>query len=261
MKNKKNNVSKKFLCSFLVFLAMASGTVHAQQQGPQQDSRWFRITLAAFATSKAITRGAVFYPYATGFAGPAFTFFNQLNVRGPNISWNHGTRQDKSSWELGVRLINDGAPFVEFNSKFDEDTDYRASRRDSFETYFRYNYRFGFRNLFGVGIEAAKDLNTHEGHYVNLSFRLPLYKFLSMTLSSGFGSAEHNRFIYGEGSKSGLGHQDINVTYVIPGMPWGGMTFFSLTQSYVIQSSNRTASLIRNNYDQLVGTVRVLYFF
>jgi hypothetical protein len=244
----------------VVFLFLLFTCVGATAQS--NDSRWFRLTLGFFVNSQQIHRGAVFYPAPTTFAGPAFTFFNQINVRGPDISWSRSKRSDKFQYQIGLRFINDGAPFLGFSSSFDEDTDYRASRKDSLEAYLGVRYRFGFKDLFEWGVELSKDLNSHEGNYALLSLKLPaLIKFLSLTIRSGVGSLEHNRYVYGTNAVSGLAHQDLELSYVIPQLPWSGIIIFSLSQSWVMQKENINANLIRGHHDQLVASTRWLWFF
>lgn len=251
----------KFLLALILCQSLMAQADNKKPTQPPKDDRWVRINLASFISSKSINRGAVFYPYITGFVGPGFVFFDKVNVRGPNIFWSEGTRQDKTQWNAGIRLINDGAPFIDFSSTFDEDTDYRASRSDSFEAYANYTYRFGFNNLFRLEFEVAKDVNTHEGVYLRTSFTVPVYKFTNIRFTNGLGSSEHNEFFYGVGSTSGLGHQDVEITYVLPSFPKGGMTFLSLSNSWVLQKENRAASLVRENDSHMAINVRSLYFF
>ncbi|MBP9674444.1 MAG: hypothetical protein KBD63_05050 [Bacteriovoracaceae bacterium] len=247
----------KLFLLFLLQIIFFSSDCWSQEK---KDHKWFRIDLAGLATSQRVFRGAVFYPYPTAFVGPSITLFEHLSIRGPNIAWTQGSRFDSHQWELGIRFITDGAPFIEFSNKFNEDTDYRASRSDAFEVYSRYNYRFGFRKLFEVGFELAKETHRHKGVYMDLNFKVPVYKYLSLNFTTGLGTKNHNRYIYGFNGKSGLTHEEITLTYALPKLPWSGLIILDASQNWVIQKTNREANLVRGNADQFIVGLKLFWF-
>lgn len=233
---------------------MSSAFLYANEK--PSNEKWLKVDLMAFLSSQQVFRGAVFYPYASMGIGPGFTFFKQFALRGPNLAWFKGTRESSSQYELGMRLISDGDPMLKFSSKFDEDTDFRAARSDSFEFYYKYNYRFGFKNLFEIGAFFTKEVHRHKGVYTGLHFKVPVYKYTSLTFKTGVGSSFHNKYIYGPEAKSGLADQAITLRYVLPKLPWQGVIIFEAAGSWVIQSENRAADFIRNEGNQLIASTR-----
>ncbi len=224
------------------------------------ESGWFRVSIGAFVNSKQIFRGAEFFPNPSIFAGPAFTFFDQLQLRGPNLVWSPTSRRDKHHFELGLRYLDDGEPPLAFGSEFDEETDYRAKRSDAIETNFRYQFRFGFRNAFGVGFFYAKELNRHHGDYGEFNFRVPLYKFLSLNTIIGHGDLYHNQYVYGPTAVSGITHTQADINYMVRDFSWCDIAFLGISNSWVQQKENRNAFFIRGGHNQTVFSVRFLWF-
>ena len=219
---------------------------------------WFEISAAAFVNSQKIFRGAVFYPHITGFVGPSFKLFDRLNIRGPNLSFEIKDRKEKYQIELGNRLIIDGPGLISFN----KDEGYWSSRGDAFELYIKAKYSFGMRNSFKLELVIAKEVNRHKGEYASLSFRAPLYRFLSITSKTGFGGKFQNQFLYGKEATSGLGHQDILIDYVIPNLSWWkGVIILSVGHHWVLQSENINANLVRNDDKNFTGTTRWIWKF
>ena len=91
---------------------------------------------------------------------------------------------------------------------------------------------------------------------------MPLYKFLSLTATTGVGSSKQNKFVYGRGAKSGLGHQDLDLVYFIPNLSWWkGVIFLSAKSSWVLQRSNKMAFLVKNDAQNTIVTTRWIWKF
>ena len=170
-------------------------------------------------------------------------------------------RNASHQFSIGGRYIMDGAPLLRLENKFDESSDYRASRPGSFEFSIGYRFRFGFRNLFVVGVQINKDVAYHYGRYFAFSLSLPLYKFLSLKSVTGVGSLEHNRYLYGAAAKSGLAHEGLTLQYVIPKLPWQGIIMFEFGRHWVLQKANQQADLVRGNHQQSLAATRWIWSF
>lgn len=223
------------------------------------NEKWVSVSLGAFSNTKRVFRGAEYYPDMTLFAGPAFTFFDQFQLRGPSLSWSPHSRRAKQQFTLGLNYLNDGAPPLEIFGDFDEKTDYRASRSDAWEFSARYKYNFGFRDLFGIDLFVAKELNRHYGEYFEFSFIAPVYKFVSLRLLAGYGSREHNEYLYGITAKKGATHHQVNLNYMIRQLSWCDLMFLEGSSSWIQQRENRNAPLVRGHHNQNVFSVRTIW--
>ncbi|MCY4645149.1 MAG: hypothetical protein OXB88_11080 [Bacteriovoracales bacterium] len=209
---------------------------------------WLDVRLALLANSQRVFRGTVFYPHPSLFAGPFITLFDRFSIRGPHLSWIRATEDGKHEFSLGGYPVIDGAPLIRLENDFDEEKDFRASRSDAFELSFHYTYNFGPRRRFNMEWFAAKEVHRHRGIYAGFSFKAPLYRHLSLSLSTAMGSKAHNRYIYGDRGRSGLAHQDLSLRYLIPNAPWGSLISLGAVHSRVLQEDNKTAELVRGNH-------------
>ncbi len=224
------------------------------------ESKWVKVTLAAFVNTKRVFRGAEFFPHPFVFAGPAFTFFDDFQLRGPSLVWSPHDRKDKHQFQASINYLNDGEPPLTFGSDFDEETDYRAKRSDSIEGTLQYQYSFGFRNSYFLRFFYAKELNRHFGNYGELSFRMPVYKFLSLTSLVGYGDIKHNQYVYGPTAVSGLTHTQADLNYMIRDFTWCDLAFLNLSSSWVSQKENRNGFFVRGRHNQTALSVRTLWF-
>ncbi len=209
--------------------------------------------MAVFSASQQVLRGAVFFPQWSFMFGPSLSFLDrQITIRGPRISWQKTWPElENLSTEVGLRYLRDGNPPFTLGSDFDEETDYRASRSDSLESFLNLHFRFGFRELFAVSLNIVPELHRHRGFFYQLGFTAPLYRFISLETRIGTATASHNEYIYGEGASSGFTHQDLNLSYFYPKL-LGARFLLQLQQSWILQTANRQADRVRGNGDQIV---------
>lgn len=202
----------------------------------------FGMSLGAFINSNSVFRGAQTWPKPSMMAGPSFTIFEKLSLKGPHLEYSFLDKDSSFELRSGVKLLSDGEPLISLGG---HEEDYRNQRSSSFEfqTSFSYKYRG-----FSAGLMLAKDLDETKALYSELKLGVPAYiKFLSASYLLGMGEKGANQYSYGPTAVSGIGWHQFSLKYLMIKMPWKGVLIHSLSYSKVLQSKNKTADFVRSN--------------
>ncbi len=207
----------------------------------------FGMSLGGFFSSQSVFRGAQTWPKPSMMAGPSFTFFEKVSLKGPSLTYSFLDKKSPFSIEAGVHLLSDGKPLISLGS---HDEDYRNQRSSTFE--FQTKFSFKFRG-FSAGLMLAKDLDETKALYSELNFGIPAYiKFLSLEYLIGIGEKGANQYSYGPSAVSGVGWQQFSLSYLMINLPWDGVIINSASYSKVLQDENKTADYIRSNEGNFV---------
>ncbi|MBK24846.1 MAG: hypothetical protein CME70_12680 [Halobacteriovorax sp.] len=212
------------------------------------------MSLGAFVNSSSVLRGAQTWSKPSFMAGPSFTLFNKVSVRGPSLQYSHFNRESPFELGAGVSLIDDDEPLLALSG---QDEDYRNQRESTWELQLNFKYKFGFFNKFFIGAMVGKDIDETKGLYSELQLGVPgLLKYTSFEYKISFAESAVNRYYYGPRAISGRGWQEISFKYVmLPSagiVPWNGVVINTLAYSKVLQNQNKSADYIRLRDTNLV---------
>ncbi len=217
----------------------------------------FSMSLGGFINSSSVLRGAQTWSKPSLMAGPSFTFFNKVAVRGPSVQYSLFNRESPFELGFGVSLIDDDEPLLTLGG---QDEDYRNQRDSTWELQLSFKYKFGFFNKFFVGGMIGKDIDETKGLYSEVQLGAPgLIKYTSFEYKISFAESAVNRYYYGPEGVSGRGWQEISFKYVMPFVPWEGIVINKLAYSKVLQEQNKSADYIRQRDTNLVLSSMIIW--
>jgi hypothetical protein len=77
-----------------------------------------------------------------------------------------------------------------------------------------------------------------------------MFRLLSIGFEKAYGDLSHNKYMYGVGAKSGEAHSAYSVGILIPTFSLGFMTIINYSKSFIDQSENYKADLVRGEKNQ-----------
>jgi hypothetical protein len=231
--------------SFLLILCLIPNLAMAKK---------FAMGLGGFFNSKSLFRGAETWPKPSIMAGPSFTFYERVSVKGPSVDYSFLEGKSPFSLAMGIRLHSDGEPLISLGS---HEEDYRNQRSSTFE--FQTSFSYKFRGFSG-GVMLAKDLDETKSLYSELKVGAPAYiKFLSLEYLIGIGEKGANQYSYGPTAVSGAGWQKFSLNYLMLNLPWDGVIINSASYSKVLQGKNKTADFVRSNDGNFVFSTIIVW--
>jgi hypothetical protein len=218
------------------------------------------ISLALMGQTQRNYRGAQTWPVPTVMAGPSFTFYRKLSLRGPRLNYNFSSHKRSAPWKLnlGIGAIGDGKPLFSLES---HNEDFRNQRSSSFEMYLRGSYKFGFLKLFQVGGKIVQDIREHYGNYQEVFVGAPTIKYTKIFAGLDRASTKSNQYAYGPEAVSGIGHMYLKLQLVIPPhlLPWKGIIMTSAKSSWITSSENKNADYVRGRDETHVLSTRMIW--
>lgn len=233
--------------SFLVSIFFSNGI----------QAETIHMSVMAAAQGQSVYRGAPIWPKASALAGPSFTFFEKLVVRGPNIDFLfYNPRESSLEIELGIHYFDDNKPLFSFGK---HSGDHRNQRKNSLESTFKFRYKFGYKKKFYIGSLLASDHIAYKGFYGEIHGGLPLLPFTSLNVKFSLADRSANQYFYGPESIGGYGHSSLGITFVIPFVPWDGVIINSFEKSWVLRGINQNADYVRGQGIQNVLSTRWIF--
>ena len=214
-----------------------------------------QITLAAFASSKQVYRGALIWDTPSLMAGPSFTFFNKVRLGGGRGGLSiFNTFAEYHTFSLSASYFDDNEPLLPFE---DKPLDFKNQRRATFGS--TLTYRFSYQRAFNVVLAHSKDLKRHHGHYTNINISGSLIPLVTFGSALGIGDRDNNAYVYGPESAGGIGHHDVFVSVMLPFLPGGGRMIINNNYSKITKSANYNADYIRGNKSNFVMSMVCLW--
>lgn len=223
----------KFVRLFaILILILCSPFTYGQRPTPNK-GEW-KFSFLTFFQSQTIHRGALIWSEPSIFPIFGVEYSDWFRIRGgPQIYQTYGNLEIG----IGPRFFSDNEPLIPLSSK---NEDFRNSRKTSIEINPSLSLKLPYKVQ--ASIEYAKGVKAHFGNYGKTSMLVPLipgFPFLKIGFSLGFGDKKHNRYLFGEGAKSGRVHDDFVLSGFFPFLPWNGVLITSFTRSWISQRKNR----------------------
>lgn len=200
-----------------------------------------KFSIGIFYQAKDVYRGALIWREPFTMAGPTVRLYQKFVLRGPSLTYEVFGRKDQHMLNISVAFSDDNDPWIKLK---DSEISFRNKRDGALESRVAYRYKFGYRNKFYLGGLVARDYIAYKNMYYELQAGTPLIPFFSTNLALSRAPIKTNEYIYGDGARDGWGHYRIEISNVIPFVPWPGIIINRFTHSKIISSENRTASYI-----------------
>jgi hypothetical protein len=221
-----------------------------------QASENVKFGFMGFYQSKSVYRGATTWPEPGMLVGVSVRFYQKFVWRGPSLTYETFNREDNHQLNFRVNFSDDNRPWIRLKSA---EKSFRSQRDGALESSVSYRYKFGFKNLFFLGMFAGNEYIAYKSYYYELLAGVPLIPFFKLTVAAGRGSRATNQYIFGPEAVSGWGHYRYTVTAVIPFVPWDGIIINTFTRSKIISGANRHADYIRGESENSVFSTRVIW--
>ncbi len=216
------------------------------------------LTLFAGYANQLAYKGAPTWTGPSLIVGPFLAFFdNRLKLMGPGLAWSFFDREDAHQFEIGAGY-SDGSnkPMIRLNDTVES---FRNKRRSTINTNFKYAYRFGERNRFGLGIDIDREIHRFQGISTNLSFTAPIIPLFSFKYNITIADKLSNQYAYGPEASGGVGYHSYTISNFIPFVPWTGRIINTLTYSVITQGSARHGDLVRGDYKNWIFITRWMW--
>ena len=236
----------KIILSLIMFISTAYGSEN------------FSLSAMTSFQSQKIYRGAQIWEWPGMTVGVSAVIFKRLEIRGPLIDFHFFERSNNIELDVGLRFFTDSEPMIPLEKGF---LNHRNKRGDALDLLVHYKYKFGWRNLFAIGVDINKELIEHEGSYYRPFIEFPILPYTKLSIAAGYGSIEANKFVYGPSAISGLGHLDITLSNVLVQLPWDGIIITQFGVSYVKGQENINADYIRGNDQNNFVSTRIIWKF
>lgn len=209
-----------------------------------------------FAQSKQLFRGAVTWPVPTMLAGVSIILFEKLHIRGPSIAYKFYDRENPFQLEIGSRYFTDDKPMIDFSN---HKMDFRNTRGDSLNIYASTKYKFGFRNLFYVGLNVVRDLTRYQGIHSVLKLGAPVLPFTTLKLEYSLSEKSSNQYAYGHQAISGNGYIAAGLKVVVIKLPWKGIMMIDFDNYWIQKSENKHANFVGGDSVNTKLSTRIIW--
>ncbi len=212
--------------------------------------------------SRGVTRGANYYNYPILFPVLSFSFWQRmvdLSPRGLRIT---RPLTEKLKIGSGIGFFNDNI-LLEI---FGDQESYQKQRDTSVEL-----YGFAAYDLFpllGFELAAFQELISHGGQYIELKTILKFLRIMdesrpivfgSFATTLGFGSAPHNRYLYGSPAEGGLNHLLFSANFVFPNLFWGVTPIAALNWTSLLGESCKAGNYVSTYPSVFYGSLLLSY--
>jgi hypothetical protein len=197
-----------------------------------------KLSAVVLARNIQVYRGALINQNPLFFPAIGLELFDCIRFAGPRLEYFKD--RDRYRFNMGVNYFDNDPPGF---SKLPSDSElFRFKRGQAFEVYSNLSYSFEDRSR--LYVELSKELHHHFGEYLYAEYTHPVLPLTSIGMGLGSGDANSAHFIYGEGAKGGLLHQDFILQLFIPFLFADGRMFLRLSRPHILHARNRNASYI-----------------
>lgn len=234
---------QKLLTLFVSFLILFSF-----QKLPAQSTR---LSPVLGVRSHLVHRGALTWDDPVGLAAIGIDAWGFFSIGADGLAL-YQTR-NRHTLKLALSGFDDSSPsYPAINLTNNKEEGLRNSRPATYELALKYSYSLGF--LVG-SFDLHKDMNEHFGLYSKAGIILRLIPFTSINASIGYGTLEHNRYLYGPQAQAGLADYALSIGNRFSFLPWNGFLITSIGINKIIKSVNNSSDLVKNQKDPVILTV------